>query len=99
MLVAGVGNLLPALLFMFTALLGSNGLNSTQGGRLLAAMALLLVLGWVAGLFLARHIAQWGLGRGWSGALSVVAAGTGAVAVYTVVAVLVTFMALLWVGA
>ena len=43
MLLAGAANLLPALFFMFTALLGSNGMNSTQGGKLLGALAVLLV--------------------------------------------------------
>lgn len=99
MLLAGALNLLPALFSMFTALLGSNGLNESQGGRLLATLAVLLALGWVAGLFLARHMAQWGLERGWSGLASVAAAGTGTVTVYTAMAVLATFMALLWVGA
>ena len=99
MLLAGAANLLPALFSMFTALLGANGLSSAQGGRLLAVLAALLALGWVAGLFLARHIAQWGLARGWSGLASVAAACTSTVAVYTVMAVLATFMALLWVGA
>lgn len=99
MLLAGAANILPALFFMFTALIGSNGMNSSQGGRLLALLAGLLVLAWVAALFLARHIAQWGLARGWSGLASVAAACTGTVAVYTVMAVLATFMALLWVGA
>ena len=99
MLLAGAANLLPALFSMFTALLGANGLSSAQGGRLLAVLAALLALGWVAGLFLARHIAQWGLARGWSGVASVAAACTSTLAVYTVMAVLATFMALLWVGA
>ena len=99
MLLAGAANLLPALFSMFTALLGANGLSSAQGGRLLAVLAALLALGWVAGLFLSRHIAQWGLARGWSGLASVAAACTSTLAVYTVMAVLATFMALLWVGA
>ncbi|MFI8615268.1 hypothetical protein ACIGHN_07145 [Acidovorax sp. NPDC077693] len=99
MALTGAANLLPALFFMFTVLLGSNGLNSAQGARLLGTMALLLALIWIAGLFLARHMAQWGLARGWSGLASVAAAGTCAVAVYTVMAVLATFMVLLWVGA
>lgn len=99
MLLSGAANLLPALFFMFTVLLGSNGMNSTQGGRLLGVIALLLALGWVAGLFLARHMAQWGVERGWSGLASVAAAGAGTLAIYTVMAVLATFMVLLWVGA
>ncbi|MBV7543801.1 hypothetical protein [Acidovorax sp. sic0104] len=99
MLLSGAANLLPALFFMFTVLLGSNGMNSTQGGRLLGAIALLLALGWVAGLFLARHMAQWCMERGWSGLACVAAAGAGTVAIYTVMAVLATFMVLLWVGA
>ena len=96
MALAGIANLLPALFCMFTALLGGNGLSSAQGGRLLGGLALVLALGWVAGLFLARHLAQWGQGRDWSGAASVAAAGCGTVAVYTVLAVLATFAALLW---
>jgi hypothetical protein len=96
---AGAVNVLPALFSLFTALLGTNGLNSTEGGRLLAVLAVLLGLAWVAALFLARHMAQWGQERGWSALASVAAAGAGSVAVYTVMAVLATFMVLLWVGA
>lgn len=99
MLLSGAANLLPALFFMFAVMLGSNGMDSTQGGRLLGATALVLAMGWVAGLFLARHMAQWGLERGWSALASVAAAGTGTLAVYTVMAVLATFVLLLWVGA
>ena len=42
LLIAGAANLLPALFFMFTALLGSNGMNSAQGGKLLGTLAVLL---------------------------------------------------------
>ena len=66
LLIAGAANLLPALFFMFTALLGSNGMNSAQGGQLLGTLAVLLVLGWLAALWLARHLAHWGQARGWS---------------------------------
>lgn len=52
MLLAGGANLLPALFFMFTALLGSNGMNSAQGGQLLGTLAVLLVLGWLGALWL-----------------------------------------------
>ena len=48
MLLAGAANLGPALFFLFTALLGSNGMNTTQGGRLLGSLALLRALAWVA---------------------------------------------------
>ena len=95
MLLAGAANLGPALFFMFTALLGSNGMNTTQGGRLLGGLALLLALGWVAGLFLARQIVQWAQERGWSAFASVAAAGSGSVAVYTVLGLLATFAMLL----
>ena len=63
LLIAGAANLLPALFFMFTALLGSNGMNSAQGGQLLGTLAVLLVLGWLAALWLARHLAHWGQAR------------------------------------
>lgn len=74
LLIAGAANLLPALFFMFTALLGSNGMNSAQGGKLLGTLAVLLVLGWLAALWLARHLAHWGQARGWSTVASVAAA-------------------------
>ena len=74
MLLAGGANLLPALFFMFTALLGSNGMNSAQGGQLLGTLAVLLVLGWLAALWLARHLAHWCQARGWSTVASVAAA-------------------------
>ena len=99
MLLAGAANLLPALFFMFTALLGSNGMNSTQGEKLLGALAVLLVLGWLAALGLARHLAHWGQARGWSTVVSVAAASGGAVVAFTVLALLSTLAALLWVGA
>lgn len=99
MLLAGAANLLPALFFMFTALLGSNGMNSAQGGQLLGTLAVLLVLGWLAALWLARHLAYWGQARGWSTVASVAAASGGAVAAFTVLALLSTLVALLWVGA
>ena len=99
MLLAGAANLLPALFFLFTALLGSNGMDSTQGGRLLGGVALLLVLGWVAALFLAQRVARWVHTRGWTALASVAAAGTGAVAAYTLLALLATFAMLLAVGA
>ncbi|CAN7586268.1 MAG: hypothetical protein O9337_02935 [Acidovorax sp.] len=98
MLLAGAANLLPALFFMFTALLGSNGMNSAQGGQLLGTLAVLLVLGWLAALWLARHLAHWGQARGWSTVASVAAASGGAVAAFTVLALLSTLVALLWVG-
>ena len=85
MLLAGGANLLPALFFMFTALLGSNGMNSAQG--------------WLAALWLARHLAHWCQARGWSTVASVAAASGGAVAAFTVLALLSTLVALLWVGA
>ena len=99
MLLAGAANLLPALFFMFTALLGSNGMNSAQGGKLLGTLAVLLVLGWLAALWLARRLAHWGQARGWSTVASVAAASGGAVAAFTVLALLSTLVALLWVGA
>lgn len=99
LLLAGAANLLPALLFMFTALLGSNGMNSAQGGKLLGTLAVLLVLGWLAAQWLARHLAHWGQRRGWSTTASVTAACGGAVATFTVLALLSTLVALLWVGA
>ncbi|RYF77111.1 MAG: hypothetical protein EOO29_22085 [Comamonadaceae bacterium] len=99
LLVAGAANVLPALFFMFTVLLGSNGLNSTQGGKLLVAVAVLLALGWVAALWLARHLAHRCQARGWSAVASAAAASGGAVAAFTVMALLVTMAALLWVSA
>ena len=102
MLLAGGANLLPALFFMFTALLGSNGMNSAQGGKLLGTLAVLLVLGWLAALWLARHLAHWGQARGWStvaDVASVAVASGGAVVAFSVLALLSTLTALLWVGA
>lgn len=99
LLLAGAANLLPTLFSMFTALLGSNGMNSTQGGRLLGALAVLLVLGWLAALWLARHLAHRGQARGWSTVASIAAASGGAVVAFTVLALLATVAALLWVGA
>ena len=99
MLLAGAANLGPALFFMFAALLGSNGMNTTQGGRLLGGLALLLALVWVAALFLARQMARWWQEHGWTPLASVAAASTGTVAIYTVMALLATFAMLLAVGA
>ena len=99
LLIAGAANLLPALFFMFTALLGSNGMNSAQGGQLLGTLAVLLVLGWLAALWLARHLAHWGQARGWSTVASVAASSVGAVLAYFALATVGTFGALLWVGA
>ena len=102
LLIAGAANLLPALFFMFTALLGSNGMNSAQGGQLLGTLAVLLVLGWLAALWLARHLAHWGQARGWSTVAvvaSVAVASGGAVVAFTVLALVSTLAALLWVGA
>ena len=102
LLIAGAANLLPALFFMFTALLGSNGMNSAQGGKLLGTLAVLLVLGWLAALWLARHLAHWCQARGWStvaGVASVAVASGGAVVAFTVLALVSTLGALLWVGA
>lgn len=102
LLIAGAANLLPALFFLFTALLGSNGMNSAQGGKLLGTLAVLLVLGWLAALWLARHLAHWGQARGWStvaGVASVAVASGGAVVAFTVLALVSTLGALLWVGA
>ncbi len=99
LLIAGAANLLPALFFMFTALLGSNGMNSVQGGQLLGTLAVLLVLGWLAALWLARHLARWSDARGWSTVASVAAASGGAVVSFTVLALVSTLAALLWVGA
>ena len=102
LLIAGAANLLPALFFMFTALLGSNGMNSAQGGKLLGTLAVLLVLGWLAALWLARHLAHWGQARGWStvaDVASVAVASGGAVVAFTVLALVSTLAALLWVGA
>ena len=102
LLIAGAANLLPALFFMFTALLGSNGMNSAQGGKLLGTLAVLLVLGWLAALWLARHLAHWGQARGWStvaGVASVAVASGGAVVAFSVLALVSTLAALLWVGA
>ena len=95
MVLAGIANLLPALFFMFTALLGSNGMNSAQGGKLLGTLAVLLVLGWLAALWLARHLAHWGQARGWSTVASVAAASGSAVAAFTVLALVSTLAALL----
>ena len=99
LLIAGAANLLPTLFFMFTALLGSNGMNSAQGGQLLGTLAVLLVLGWLAALWLAPHLAHWGQARGWSTVASVAAASGGAGVAFTVLALLSTLAALLWVGA
>ena len=102
LLIAGAANLLPALFFMFTALLGSNGMNSAQGGQLLGTLAVLLVLGWLAALWLARHLARWSHARGWStvaDVASVAVASGGAVVAFTVLALVSTLAALLWVGA
>ena len=99
MVLAGIANLLPALFGMFTALLGSNGLDSTRGGRLLGALALVLLLGWVTSLFLARHLAHGGAARGWPAVASVAAGSGGAVLAYCALATVATFGALLWVGA
>ena len=102
LLIAGAANLLPALFFLFTALLGSNGMNSAQGEKLLGTLAVLLVLGWLAALWLARHLAHWGQARGWStvaGVASVAVASGGAVVAFTVLALVSTLAALLWVGA
>ena len=102
LLIAGAANLLPALFFMFTALLGSNGMNSAQGGKLLGTLAVLLVLGWLAALWLARHLAHWGQARGWStvaDVASVAVASGGAVVAFSVLALVSTLAALLWVGA
>ena len=102
LLIAGAANLLPALFFMFTALLGSNSMNSAQGGKLLGTLAVLLVLGWLAALWLARHLAHWGQARGWStvaDVASVAVASGGAVVAFTVLALVSTLAALLWVGA
>ncbi len=60
---------------------------------------MLLVLGWLAALGLARHLAHWGQARGWSTVVSVAAASGGAVVAFTVLALLSTLAALLWVGA
>ena len=102
LLIAGAANLLPALFFMFTALLGSNGMNSAQGGKLLGTLAVLLVLGWLAALWMARHLAHWGQARGWStvaDVASVAVASGGAVVAFSVLALVSTLAALLWVGA
>ena len=102
LLIAGAANLLPALFFLFTALLGSNGMNSAQGGQLLGTLAVLLVLGWLAALWLARHLAHWGQARGWStvaDVASVAVASGGAVVAFSVLALVSTLAALLWVGA
>lgn len=99
LLIAGAANLLPTLFFMFTALLGSNGMNSAQGGKLLGTLAVLLVLGWLAALWMARHLTHWGQARGWSTVASVAAASGGAVVSFTVLALVSTLAALLWVGA
>ena len=102
LLIAGAANLLPALFFMFTALLGSTGMNSAQGGKLLGTLAVLLVLGWLAALWLARHLAHWGQARGWStvaDVASVAVASGGAVVAFSVLALVSTLAALLWVGA
>ena len=70
-----------------------------QGGKLLGTLAVLLVLGWLAALWLARHLAHWGQARGWSTVASVAAASGGAVVAFTVLALVSTLAALLWVGA
>ena len=99
MVLAGAANLVPAMLGMFTALLGSNGLDSARGGRLLGTLALVLLLGWVASLFLAQHLAHGARARGWSTVASVAASSVGAVLAYFALATVGTFGALLWVGA
>jgi hypothetical protein len=102
LLIAGAANLLPALFFLFTALLGSNGMNSAQGGKLLGTLAVLLVLDWLAALWLARHLARWSHARGWStvaSVASVAVASGGAVVAFSVLALVSTLAALLWVGA
>lgn len=96
---AGAANLLLALFWLFVALVGSNGLDSARGGRLLGLLALALALGWAAGLFLARSLVQWGLAHGWSATASVAAAGSAAVAAFLVLAALATAALFLWLAA
>ena len=85
MLLTGAANLLPAATCMFMALLGGT--------------ALALLAGWVAGLVMARHLAQWGQARGWPGIASVAVASGATVAAYIVLGVLTTFILLLVAGA
>ena len=73
MLLTGAANLLPAATCMFMALMGGNGV--ALGGTALALLA-----GWVAGLVMARHLAQWGQARGWPGIASVAVASGATVA-------------------
>lgn len=99
MLLTGAANLLPAGTCMFMALLGGNGVAPSRGGWLLGGTALALLAGWVAGLVMARHLAQWGEARGWPGIACVAAASGATVAAYIVLGVLATFILLLVAGA
>ena len=92
MLLTGAAKLLPAGACMFMALMGGNGV--ALGGTALALLA-----GWVAGLVMARHLAQWGQARGWPGIASVAVASGATVAAYIVLGVLTTFILLLVAGA
>ena len=96
---AGAANLLLALFWLFVALVGSNGLDSARGGRLLGLLALVLAFGWTAGLFLARSLVQWGLAHGWSGTASVAAAVSAAAAEFLGLAGLTTAALFLWLAA
>jgi len=86
MLLTGAANLLLAGAWMFGTLLGTNGMNSSQGGRFLAAMAVAVALLWAGSLVLARRLATGGLARGWSTALCVVLAAALSVAAWVALA-------------
>ena len=90
MVLTGVGNLLLAGIWMFGALLGGNGMNTSQGERFLGAIALSLALLWAASPVLARRLTDWGLARGWNTAVCVVLATVLSVAAWLVLAFVAT---------
>ncbi|MBD9391786.1 MULTISPECIES: hypothetical protein [unclassified Acidovorax] len=90
MVLTGAGNLLLAGVWMFGALLGANGMNSSQGGRFLGAIALSLALLWAGSLVLARRLTAWGLARGWSTGVCVVLATVLAVVAWAALAFVAT---------
>ena len=73
--------------------------TTSRWPRQALAAALALLAGWVAGLVMARHLAQWGQARGWPGIASVAVASGATVAAYIVLGVLTTFILLLVAGA
>lgn len=90
MLLTGAGNLLLAGAWMFGALLGANGMNSSQGGRFLGAIALSLALLWAGSVVLTRRLTGWGLARGWTAGACVVLATVLALAAWAAMAFLAT---------